>query len=487
MKTQLKFTRLVVFSFSLVLTLSGCGDDKGEKPKKFSEEKPTQQEVTPNHLRLLTPDGTPIEGAQYLIGSAQNTPFPGNFGVTNEKGEFAIPEAWVVPEMLTVDAPGFLRATYIALEPRARDIRMTKKFIVNSELRGRTSGHPVKDRDNIIDYSLVMGAMSRQDLLNFQIQKVMSPINDKISVVGQEAEIPSNISLPRQTERKLFINVTLDKQPYQLLLSQIGPQRFFIARGRFPFNEVVDGIMDKKSIVDLINYFSITGGSLRDVNVVPGTNNLDVVVNDLTFSQKRNYKAPKLSANQTLIALAATENGGFLIPTDFKRVTSEQAVQLGIWPEQTQWLAQVLKNTNEFQMDAPGVDRLSARISPFTDTPPRDYLPLVANPRVLTQWKFQTPEVKNSTVNPLTTYLVISDLSTSLMNGVERRNLSQAWEVFAPGWVRQIELPQWSWSKASPGTRVEVSYVGLDSSENIPLGVEMLQKATHVTRSSVDY
>ncbi|MFN9068555.1 MAG: carboxypeptidase-like regulatory domain-containing protein, partial [Bdellovibrionales bacterium] len=473
MKTQSNITRLVVVGFYLLLSLSGCGDDEGDKPKKFADEKPNQQEITPNHLRLLAPDGSPVVGAQYLIGSAQNTPFPGNFGVTNEKGEFSIPEAWVAPEMVTVDAPGYLRATYMALEPRARDIRMTKKFLASSELRGRTTGHSVRDRDNIIDYALVMGAMSRQDLLNFQIQKVMSPLNDKISVVGQEAEIPSNISLPRQTERKLFINVTLDKQPYRLLVSQTGPQRFFIARGRFPFNDVVDGIMDKKSIVDLINYFSITGGSLRDINIVPGINNLDVAVNELTFNQKRSYKAPKLSSNQTLIALAATENGGYLIPTDFKRVTSEQSVQLGIWPEQTQWLAQVVKNTSEFQMDAPGVDRLSARLSPFTDNPPRDYLPLVANPRALTQWKFQAPEVKNPGVTALTTYFVISDLSKSVMNGLERKNSSQVWEIFAPDWVRQVELPQWPWNQATANTRVEVSFVGIDSNESIPLGVEM--------------
>ena len=206
MKTLSNFTRLVVVGLCLVLSLSGCGDDEGDKPKKFGNEKPNQQDITPNHLRLLAPDGSPIVGAQYLIGSAQNTPFPGNFGVTNEKGEFSIPEAWVVPEMVTVDAPGYLRATYMGLEPRARDIRMTKKFLASSELRGRTTGHTVRDRDNIIDYALVMGAMSRQDLLNFQIQKVMSPLNDKITVVGQDVEIPSNISLPRQTERKLFIN-----------------------------------------------------------------------------------------------------------------------------------------------------------------------------------------------------------------------------------------------------------------------------------------
>lgn len=487
MKTWRRFTQLVVMALFLAVSLSGCGEDEGEKPKKYQEDIADQQELTPNHIRLLGPEGTPLVGAQYLIGLAQNAPFEGNFGVTNERGEFPIPAGWTDPQMLTVDAPGFLRATYIQLEPKAMNLRLTPKVSMQAELRGRTTGHPVRNKDNIVDFSLVMSAMSRQDLLNFQLHKVISPLNDKISAVGQEADIPSNISLPRQTEKKFFIDVTLDKPQYRLQVGQTGPQRFFVARGRFPFNSVVDGLLDKKNVVDLMNYFSITGGSLRDVNVVGGVNTLDVPVMDLTFSQKRTYKAPKLASNQVLIALAASDNGGYLIPTDFKRVTSQQSINLSVGDENPLHLAQVLKNAAEFQLDGPGVDRLSAILSTFTDSPPQDFLPLLANPRVPTRWKFHIPEVSSPSVNQLTTYAILSDVKISNVGGSQRRDLTKVWEIYAPSWVKEIEIPHWPWNRTSNLTRVEISLVGNQIAEDIPLGPEMLQKATHVTRSSLDF
>lgn len=487
MKSLKNLARSAFFASALCLALTGCSEDEKPERKATEVRDPSDQDLETQIIKIENADGVAIEGAQYLIGSAQGSPFQGNYGVTNSAGEITIPEQWTAPEMITIDAPGYLRATYFETKPVARKFKLTKKFLAVSELRGKTSGHPVRNKDNIIDFSFVMSAMTRQDLLNFQIQKVISPLNDTIKAVGQEISIPSNVSLPKQTEKKFFFDVNLEKPQYRLQFPKTGVHRVFIARGRFPFNSVVDGFLEKKDIIEMINFFSINGGSLRDVDILPGVTNLDVEVNDLTFQVKKAFKAPVLKDNQVMIALAATDNNGYLIPTDFKRVTSQQSVNLSTWQEFPVYLAQVLKNQYEFDFTQAGVDRMSVIISTFDNDVKSDFLPLIGNPTVKNKMHYAVPAVTSSSLNPMTTYAVISDVKTKTSGGVVSKEPVQVWEVYAPNWVTEIKLPNWEWNKVAPLTRMEVSIVGSVNPTEFPLGPEMLENATHVTRSSVDF
>jgi hypothetical protein len=487
MKTLKNLARSAFLVSVLCLAITGCSEDEKPKRKATEIQDPSDQDVESRIIKIENADGVAIAGAQYLIGTAQDAPFQGNYGVTNSAGEILIPVLWTAPEMITIDAPGYLRATYFETKPLGRKFKLTKKFQAVSELRGKTSGHPVRNKDNIIDFSFVMSAMTRQDLLNFQIQKVLSPLNDTIKAVGQEISIPSNISLPKQTEKKFFFDVNLDKPQYRLQFPKTGVQRVFIARGRFPFNSVVDGFLEKNDIIEMINFFSINGGSLRDVNLLQGVTNLDVEVNDLTFQVKKTFKAPVLKNNEVMIALAATDNNGYLIPTDFKRVTSQQSVNLSIWQEFPIYLAQVLKNQNEFDFNQPGVDRISAILSTFDNDVKSEFLPLINNPTVKNKMHYAVPAVTSATLNPMTTYAVISDVKTKNEDGVLIKEPVQVWEVYAPKWVTEIKLPNWEWNKVAPLTRMEVSIVGSVNPTQIPLGPEMLENATHVTRSSIDF
>lgn len=488
MKNLKKIAQLVLFASVLNFGLIGCSEDEKPKPKSNTEtEAPNDQDLEGSTFIIQDPNGNAIANAQYLVGSAQNNPFEGNFGVTNERGEIFIPAAWVNPEMLTIDAPGYLRATYMQTMPKGRTIHLTKKFVALAELRGNTSGHPVRNKDDIVDFSFVINALTRQDLLNFQIQKVLSPINDVIKAVGQKIPIPSNVSLPKQTEKKFFLDVVLDKPQYRMKFSQNDFQRVFVARGRFPFDDVVDGFLGKKPLAELINFFSINGGSIRDVVIENDVINLDITVNDMTFTDKKTFKAPALKAGQSMIALAASDSNGYLIPTDFKKLNSNQFVSLSTWPELPVYIAQVLKNQNEFDPTKSGIDRLSAIISTFDNEVKSDFLPLINNPVVLGKMEYKIPAVQNSTLNQLTTYIVISDVKTTTQDGTTTKETSQVWEVYAPSWITEIHLPKWEWNKTAPLTRMEVSLVGSVLPVNAPLGPEMLEKATHVTRSSIDF
>ena len=472
---------------SLSLAFVGCNKDDKPKPKEFNAFGIFSEKPNLPTLHFINEAGEPLTHAQVLIGEADGA-FPGNSGQTDDNGDFLVPADWTSNDMVTVDAPGYLRATYMGLAPESKVITLKKQFNSQVQLKGVTSGHPIKNKDGYIDFSLVMSAMTRQDLLNFQVQKVVSPINDTISVVGQEMNIPANVSLPKQTESYL-IGITIEKPAYRLFFADKGVQRVFAARGRFPFKAVVDGLRNKQEMFELINYFSITGGSIRDANLTEDTNKLDIPVMDITFNSKKAFKAPKLSSNQVMVALTAADNSGYLIPTDIKRLSSEQAINLAVWNEHPTMLAQVIKNKNEFDATKPGLDRLSAILLPFDDNVTSEYLPLITNPTAKGKNVFAIPAVAPvANVNKLATYGLISDLKIDKdKDGLTRKTASAVWEVYAPDWVTEIKLPQWTWANAAVTSRFEVSLVGSTSSDTIPLGPQMMEKATHVTRSSVDY
>ncbi len=483
MKKRTYLRILQSLALCLSVALAGCSKDDKPKPKEFNPFSFFEKVQTPA-LKLVNEAGEPLPQAQILIGHGQGE-FAGNYGQTDQNGEFAIPAAWTHPAMVTVDAPGYIRATYVGLSPEAKVITLKKKYTGQVQLSGITSGHPIKNRDGFIDFSLVMSAMTRQDLLNFQVQKVVSRIYDTITVVGQDINIPANVSIPRQTE-SYFIGITLDKPQYRLFFNDKGVQRVFAARGRFPFKQVVDGFRSNKEVFDMINFFTLTGGSIRDVNLTGDSNKLDIPVMDLTFADKKTFKAPQLDSSETMVALTVSDQNGYLIPTDVKRLNSNESVNLTVWNEHPVYLAQVIKNKNEFDTSKPGADRLSAILLPFDEHVTSNYLPLISFPANKGHNLFAIPQV-NSDIHKLATYGLISDVKVEKDGGDIKKTADPEWEVYAPDWVSEIQLPEWAWNKSAPATRFEVSLVGSTSSDTIPLGPQMMEKATHVTRSSVEY
>src|SRR5690606_27028720 len=109
--------------------------------------------------------------------------------------------------------------------------------------------------------------MSKAELLAFDINKVISTDVDKISAGGRDMSIPSNISLPKQTERYLFFSITLDKNPFRIYFDSPGPQKIVALKGRFPFKKVVDELRSEKNFIDLINQFTIDGGTLQNIHI----------------------------------------------------------------------------------------------------------------------------------------------------------------------------------------------------------------------------
>lgn len=468
---------------ALPLALTACSKDKPDKPKDGQFGAGLHATAVGPVLTVTDEIGTPLAGAKILIGTANNMPFAGNFLVTDANGQVEVSEAWITAEPVTAQAKGFVRLTHMAQEPRSMTLRLRRATVKPAlELTGVTNGHPVQDRDGFVDFGLVISAMNRADSLAFDLNRIVSSEMDVISVMGQTVEIPSNITLPRQKE-SYILPITLEKPAYRMYFSETGVHRVFAARGRFPFKQVIDEVRAKKPFYELINHFTITGGSVKDVNVRTNKTRVDFNVNELKFTDKRAVRAPSLPSGQVFIAAAVADMNGYMVPTDFKRLTSGQRVSLALLPQQTYMMVGLLKNGNEFE--GAGTDRLSSVVVPFTDGLQPVPLNLIEDPKVASDGDLliKRPPAQNG-VHELATYGLLSEIREE----GKVKTPYRLWEVYAPGFAGVLDLPEWPEGTPLPAKkRWEATYIGSLTHQQAELGAPVVDAATHITHSSVDF
>ncbi|MBX3034057.1 MAG: carboxypeptidase regulatory-like domain-containing protein [Bdellovibrionaceae bacterium] len=473
----------LVLCFLLPAFLFACSEDKpSPKPKDG------RLQQSDSALIIVTDSqGRPLANAQVLIGDSLDQPFQGNFLATDAQGQVTVPAAWQNAQAVTAQAPGFVRLTLFGQNPGNLTLRLRDASREPTlELKGATTGHPIRDYDGNIDFGLVISALTRRDLLAFDLNKVISSHSDTMSVVGQRISIPSNVTLPRQKE-SYIIPVTLEKSSYRLYFGEQGTQRVFAAQGRFPFRTVLSELQKDKQFYELINHFSITGGVVRDISL-QGPTRVDLPVNELRFSTQRALLAPALNADQVMIALATAEMNGWLVPTDVKRLASGQQMRLSVLDPASAYAVSVLKNSNEFE--GAGMTRLSATIQPFTDGLTPRFLPLIADPHVTANGDLQLSRpAAVEGVAELATHALFSEVKgLPGENGKTVEHLERLWEVFAPEWATDLSLPQWPEGTAQPTKkRWEVTYLGSISQNKVELGQSVIDAATHVTHSSLDF
>ncbi|WP_374074210.1 hypothetical protein [Bdellovibrio bacteriovorus] len=467
----------------------GCSKD--DKPKKPSSNAPTSfsslfwaQET--NLITIKTIDDQPLAGAQILIGDALNAPFSGNFLTTDANGQVELPAGWTSAQAVTVQAPGYMRTTYMSQEPGALTIKLrAQPTKVQHEVRGGTSGLPIQDKDGIVDFGLVMPAFTKLDMLAFDINNVISPQYDRISAMGQDIDIPANISLPRQSEKYSLFTITLDKPTYRIYYGQPGVNRVFAARGRFPFKSTVDALRGGAEFYELINDFKINGGAIRDIEIKSGQTKLDMPTRELNFGEPKNLTAPQHRADEMFIAVGVANQSGYLIPTDVKKIAQGQKMALNTLPGSEQMVLGVLKRTAEMKN---GGDRMSAALLPFAAGATPSMLPLIPDPTIAGD-ELLMPKFNSVTgVNPIATYSVLSKEEEVQQGNAKVKIYRAQWEVYAQNWLERMKLPQWPNDSAITGKkRWEVNFVGSQTASQAPVGPAMIEAATHVTHSSISF
>lgn len=441
-----------------------------------------------NSISIKTFDDQPIANAQILIGDSLDTPFTGNFLTADSNGQIQIPAEWTTAQSITVQAPGYIRSTYIAQEPGTLIIKLRPQLQQTSyEVRGNISGLPIEDKDGIVDFGLVMSAFTKLDMLSFNINNVISPQNDRIKTLGQDVDIPANISLPHQSEKYSLLTVTLDKPIYRVYHGQPGINRVFAARGRFPFKSTVDALRGGSEFYELVNDFRINGGTIRDIDVKQGENRLNIPIRELNFTEKKKVNAPTLRGDEIFLAVGVVNQSGYMIPTDVKKLEPNQNLSLNTLPNSEQRLLGVLKKTDEMKS---GKDRMSITLVPFTAEIKPSMLPLIPDPTFAADDEILIPKPSEMIegVNPIATYSVLCE-EQELQQGPTKVKLYQSkWEVYTQNWPNTLKIPQWPNDSVRQGKkRWEVNLVGSQTASQAPIGPAMIETATHVTHSSISF
>lgn len=470
--------------------LLGCS----EQNKQHSSQQPQQPgflegffHIEANVITIKTIDDKPISGAQILIGDALNSPFAGNFLTSNASGQIEIPAAWTSPTAVTVQAAGYIRATYLAQTPGAMTIvlRPVKNGPTQYEVKGSALDLPVKNNDDQVDFGLVMPAFTKMDLLSFNLDSVISPQTDSISALGQEIKVPSNISLPKQSEKYSFFTITLDKPLYRTYFGQKGVNRLVAVKGRFPFRDTVDAMRGGKEFYELINMFKISGAGIRDLDV-QGNAQLNIPAGELSFTDSKKVTAPAVRGDELFIAVGVANQSGYMIPTDIKNVASNKSMTLNTLAGAEQKVLAVLKKSADMKS---GNDRMSATLLPFEAQTAPKMLPLINDPSFVGQNEVVFPQFNTvDGVNPIATYSVISSQIEVQQGPAKVTIMNPEWEIYAAKWVTGMKLPNWpQGSRGNGKKRWEVSFIGSQTASQAQLGPAIIDAATHVTHSSVSY
>jgi hypothetical protein len=490
----MKRSSILLSILSAAVILTSCSkDEKDDKKKSGLEGQGVYlTQAQRNTLTVTDAAGTALAGAEVLIGSAVDQPFTANFLVTDASGNFTAPDAWTTDQIVTISKPGFIRASYFGQVPNGQTFALRPVPVQPPlELKGKATGFTLRDNDDIMDFALVMPAVQKREMLAFNIDMFISPETDRITVYGKPVDLPSNTSLPKQRERYGIFPVTMDKPLYRLYFEQPGEQKLVTIHGQFPFNKVVKAMQNGKSFIDVINDFTLKGGSLRNIPIVLPTQVLDVPIGEMVFNQPRGFKSPGFAEDEFLLAAALSPWQEQFYPTDFKNVPANTAFNLTTaLGDQPQLLLAVKKKAEETKVSG----KLSAAFIPFTPGIAPALLPLIETPVVAAYTDFTValpamPQGFYEVGAYMTFSTVIKEGEDA--NGREKEKVTKLWEVYSKSWMGQVSLPKWPNETAPAGVkRWDVLLMATQTppgNNPVDLRSGLFETVTHATHSATDF
>lgn len=489
MKLKLKLLAIA----AVIIGLGACSDkEKDDKKKNLDLASPQlagrglQQTITVTDFK-----GQPIEGAEILVGSSLDQPFAENFLTTDNQGQIKTPASWTSAQPITIAAKGYIRATYFGQIARGQTFKLKAQPVaVPYELKGIATGFKSKDQDKVMDFALLIPGIRKEELLAFNIDMFVSPKTDEVTVYGQKMQLPSNTSVPKQKENYSLFPVTIDKPTYRMYFEEPGVKRVSAIYGSFPFSKTVSEMQKGASFIDMINNFSIKGGSVRDVNITQPAQSADFPITDIVFDQSRAFKSPAFDADEVLIAVALNPSGPEYYPTDFKNVPANITQNLMTTAGSNQQLLVALKKKSE-DMQVGGA-KISAAFVPFEPNTQPTLLPMIDNPQVvnLHEINISLPNVPQGLVEAGAT-LVLSTVIKSGTGKEYKEEVTRHWEVFSDQWSSSLSLPRWPNEIEPTGIRRwEVLLMSTDTQRaNIPvdLSSRVFETVTHATHSATDF
>jgi hypothetical protein len=388
------------------------------------------------------------------------------------------------------------------------------------EVKGKTTEFGRLRRDGKVDFGLVIPAIPRNALLQFDVSMVISPEVDRINVGISGLDIPSNVTLPRQRENYI-IPLTLEKPNYRTYLRKPDTYKFVATHGQFPIKKVVDDLRAGKSIFEVINFFTFIGGGLHVTQVDASIEEQNIAVNQYEFDAKMPLIAPEYPDSKTMISLGLWEEDNLLMPSDLKVVASNESVELNtIKAQNRRYVLSILRENSSANLNsARGVDpsvfhlpnllthtlypkgrpqsdetssgQLSFVLHHPSSTQAPQFLDFVPAPIIDNNRIQLSPPKSLPGVQILGTLVTLSEVETIENGDVKSERRTRLWEVFDSEWISMLDLPQVEWERREDRRyRWEVIYLGRGTS-NSKKGKafnESLQteEITHATRNSVE-
>jgi hypothetical protein len=474
----------------------------------------------PGKLTIVNENNTPVPNATVMIGNKPGDPFEGNVMTTDASGQIHMPPNFKSELPMTVTATDYIPQTYLRFSPNGSLAKLHKKEgATRVEIKGTTNNYNgVVDGDGKVDFSMVIPAMSRSQLLAFDLSSVMSPENDTISIAGKTIQIPSNLALPEQSETyDIIVPVNLNKPDYRSYVRDGGSSHLTAVHGWFPLKKVVDDIRAGKSIFDVINQFQFVSMGSKDVNASANVTGQDINVSQSAMDATFKATAPIFDNTKVMLSLAMAEDNGRMTVTDLKRLTSKQTVNLkGSSQLSIRHMLSALMNNSSVDTPAtemgpenllslesqarlmfslvtdsatPNFKQLSFTFQNEGDGAPT-FMPLIAAPTINNGvLQLQSPALPSG-MSVLGTYLVYSDILPSNGGTVKSETRTRLWELWHEGWINTVALPEVTFAKTPGHTyRWEVMFFATTKT-NVEMATDgsavNINDITHVTRNALN-
>ncbi len=479
-------------SLMLLFLISCTNPSTDLAPNTPNENKEGQQGKNTALVAITDEQGTIIPGARVLIGnqvSATNA-----WIGTNELGQIPVPKTWTTAQNVTIEAPNHVRLTLRQQKPGGLNINLKKKSQIPSmSIKGTVSGITTKDKDGFLDFAVLLDSMTKNDVLNFNVNKIISPYSEEISAMGIKFPTPQNIFLPKQTET-YFLTVTIQKPAFTMSYDSYGTKSLYTLRGKIPVKKMISDLQNNKPYFELVNYFDFSSAGRLDYNFSAISPSPVVDAAQILLDKTFNVKAPSVAADQVIFGISAFKEKKFYQPMDVKYMLSNETLAFKTNLNTAPYFIGVLKNKNEFEGDNGQAERMSISI----DTPKAQlhYLPLTKDPTWISRTELQVdlPSMVDSGFSEHGMVVVVSEMQNmTLPDGKTLKYKVPVWEVHSANWNSQIQLPDLDLS--SGAKRVEVTLLAREtdnSGQQNPVTLvssheERVETATHLTKSARDY
>ncbi len=477
----------------LALTLAACSEsDPKKSPKDPSnlESFVSQNTAEAFTITVLGNDGDqPLKEAQVLIGQKAGE-FADNTAKTGDQGT-AVFNTWDKKAAVTVDVKGYIRATYLDLQPGSYTIKLRpapadRKY----EIKGITNGYGTLERDGYMHVGLVFPAMSRSELSNLQVTNLISTETDRMTVFGQSFDIPSNLSVPKQEQDYIF-TVTLEKPQYRAFVRNTGKYQVAATRARFPFRETVDEIRGGKSFLDMINKMEFISSGAQTVNVGSGGASANLAVNQMVYKPTVNLKASKTTQDIRWLAVLLYKNSQNLyLPTDIKSIDQSGTYQMkGTGDVAKHLLAHAYRKMDNKETSGAKAEELSLVVVPANATKVAPAISFSSSPQVksVREVSFKAPQVPQ-TLKGVVTFASLSQVKEIMSGKLKMEEKTPVWDVYSAGWTQKVDLPQMDMKSLSGKKRWELTYAAQDTDADMATNLtDAFENATHLSHAASDF